>query len=94
MWKSLKPGERVSLGDTIRHISSLSKAAFGEKVYQVVRSELHYFEIMIKPEILNGKESERKIIRYIDIGYHMLVEIWLDQFGGSGGSGYITNESA
>ena len=92
MWKSLKPGERVSLGDTIRHISSLSKAAFGEKVYQVVRSELHYFEIMVKPEF-NGKESERRIIKYIDIGYHLLVEIWLDQFNGNNGAAQRTNEA-
>jgi len=80
MWKSLKPGDRVSLGDTIRHISSLSKTAFGEKAYEVVRTELHYFEIMVKKELEDSRQAERKIIRYMDIGYHFLVEIWLDQF--------------
>ena len=80
MWKSLNPGERVKLGDIIRHISSLSKSAFGEDNYEVVRSELHYFEIAPKRQRVNGKEREIKIIRYIDIGYHLIVEVWLDQF--------------
>ncbi len=72
----------VSLGDLIRHITPLAVTAFGEKAYEVVRTELHYFEVMMrsaKPE----QESERKIIRYIDIGYHLGLEVWFDQMSGS-----------
>jgi hypothetical protein len=82
MWKSLKPGDRVEPGDIIRHISALSKSAFGERDYEVVKAELHYFEIAQKPESahLPDPVGERKIIKYIDIGYHLLVEVWLDTF--------------
>jgi len=80
MWKSLNPGESVSLGDIIRHISSHAVSAFGEKAYEVVRSELHYFEIAPKPETEREKEPERRIIKYIDIGYHLGLEVWFDQF--------------
>jgi hypothetical protein len=86
MWKSLKPGDRVQPGDIIRHTSPLSKSAFGENDYQVVKSELHYFEIAQKAENMPVPEStERKIIKYIDIGYHLLVEVWLDTFKHSNG---------
>jgi hypothetical protein len=79
MWKSLHPGDQVKTGDIIRHISSLSKSAFGEKSYEVVKTDLHYFEIAQKPEKISPQESERKIIKYIEIGYHFLVEIWLEE---------------
>jgi hypothetical protein len=91
MWKSLNPGERVKLGDIIRHISSLSKSAFGEENYEVVRTELHYFEIAPKPERTNSKERDRKIVRYIDIGYHLIVEVWLDQFTNANGGFSLGN---
>jgi hypothetical protein len=92
MWKSLKPGDRVTIGDTIRHMSSLSKSTFGERAYEVVKAELHYFEVMLKSGA-NGQETpERRIIKYIDIGYHFLVEVWLDQFANSNGSFRTSNE--
>ena len=65
MWKSLNPGEMVSLGDVIRHISSHAVSAFGEKAYEIVRNE---------------PQKDRRIIKYIDIGYHLGLEVWLDQF--------------
>jgi hypothetical protein len=83
MWKSLKPGEQVQPGDIVRHISSLSRSAFGEHTYEVVKADLHYFEIAEKPEQVNTKEPERRIIRYSDIGYHLVLEIW-DQLMNSG----------
>jgi hypothetical protein len=83
MWKSLKPGEQVRPGDIVRHISPYSKTAYGEQSYQVVRTELHYFEITAKPEKENPREHETKIIRYSDIGYHLILEIW-DQLMNSG----------
>jgi len=86
MWKSLKPGDRVTIGDTIRHISSLSKSTFGERPYEVVKSELHYFEVMQKSETNEQEAPERRIIKYIDIGYHLLVEVWLEHIANPGGS--------
>ncbi len=77
MWKSLNPGDSVSLGDIIRHISPHAISAFGERVYQVVKTEMHYFEIMMQPDRAE-QEPERKIIRYFDIGYHLGLEVWLD----------------
>jgi hypothetical protein len=76
MWKSLKPGEQVQPGDIVRHISTHSKSAFGEHAYEVVKTELHYFEIEEKAEVPDKPKSERKIIRYSDIGYHFVLEIW------------------
>ena len=83
MWKSLNPGENVSLGDVIRHITPHAISAFGERLYQVVRAELHYFEISPKKEYSESDDhpAERRIIKYTDIGYHLGVEIWLDQMG-------------
>jgi hypothetical protein len=83
MWKSLNPGESVSLGDIIRHISPHAISAFGERLYQVVRAELHYFEISPKQDAEAKSEiiNERKIIKYTDIGYHLGVEVWLNQMG-------------
>lgn len=81
MWKSLLPGDRVQPGDIIRHISSLAKTAFGDNAFEVVKSDLHYFEIAAKPDQQEEPLPERKIIRYADIGYHFLVEIWLEKAG-------------
>jgi hypothetical protein len=81
MWKSLLPGDRVKTGDIVRQISPHAKSAFGDSSYEVVKSELHYFEIAQKPETRTRTESERKIIKYIEIGYHFLVEIWLEDSG-------------
>jgi hypothetical protein len=83
MWKSLNPGESVSLGDIIRHITPHAISAFGERLYKVVRTELHYFEISPKQDQDTGPDvlPDRKIIKYTDIGYHLGVEIWLEQMG-------------
>ena len=81
MWKSLNPGESVTMGDVIRHISSQAMAAFGEITYEVVCSELHYFVIAPKQASSDSKpgEPERRIIRYSDIGYHLGLEVWWEQ---------------
>jgi hypothetical protein len=88
MWKALNPGDSVSLGDLIRHITPMAITAFGEKAYEVVRTELHYFEIMMR-SAKSEQETERKIIRYSDIGYHLGLEVWLDQITG-GNAEYAT----
>ena len=91
MWKSLKPGEQVQPGDIVRHISSHSKSAFGEHTYEVVKADLHYFEIEEKAEEPDSSRSERRIIRYSDIGYHRVLEIWEQLMNGSEGfqPGYL-----
>jgi hypothetical protein len=76
MWKSLKPGEQVRPGDLVRHISPHSKSAFGERAYEVVKTELHYFEIAEQPINQETRGQETRIIRYSDIGYHLILEIW------------------
>jgi hypothetical protein len=79
MWKSLRSEDQVKPGDIIRHTSSHAKSAFGEKSYEVVKTDLHYFEIAQKLEKVSGQDAERRIIKYIEIGYHFLVEIWLEE---------------
>jgi len=76
MWKSLKPGEQVQPGDIVRHTSSQARSAFGEHTYEVVKTDMHYFEIAEKPSEVDSREPERRIIRYSDIGYHLVLEIW------------------
>ena len=77
MWKTLHPGERVAPGDTVRYQPSPSNLSYSDKIYQVVKSELHYFEVIVKPGKENaGEHPDRKIIKYIDIGYHLGLEVW------------------
>jgi hypothetical protein len=77
MWKAILQGEKVAQGDTIRYQPSDSNLSFKGKVYEVVKTEQHYFEVIIKPDEDAAKEdSDRKIIKYIDIGYHLGLEVW------------------
>ncbi|HEX9512858.1 MAG TPA: hypothetical protein VF939_20350 [Puia sp.] len=79
MWKSLNPGEKVQKGDTIRYqLKSAYLSSSKEEIYDVVKVELHYFEIALKPDKENNEEPDRKIIKYTDVGYHIRLEIWLD----------------
>ena len=92
MWKSLQPGDRVSLGDIVRNSASHSQSALGESDYEVVKADLYHFEVVPKTERGNGREPERKIIKYIEIGYHFLVEIWLDHIANPGSSFHTSSE--
>jgi predicted DNA-binding protein (MmcQ/YjbR family) len=76
MWKTINPGDHVTLGDTVRYQPSSYHSSFREKIYQVVKTEQHYFEISVKPD--KEEIAERRIIKYIDIGYHLGVEVWLE----------------
>jgi len=79
MWKPINPGDQVTLGDTVRYQPSYYNSSFREKVYQVVKTEQHYFEISVKPDEEEIMESSvRRIIKYVDIGYNLGVEIWLE----------------
>ena len=78
MWKPLLPGQKVALGDTIRYRPSSSNLSNKETVYQVVKTELHYFEVAVKPEKEHAEgHIDRKVIKYMDIGYHLGVEIFV-----------------
>ena len=79
MWKLMQPGEKVSLGDTVRFQPSINSSLYKEKIYQVFKTEQHYFEIVVKLENENFIVNPvRRIVRYIDIGYHIGVELWTE----------------
>jgi len=80
MWKSLKHGELVSTGDTLRYQSNSKSLLPKDEVYLVIRTDQHYFEIIQKSTNENITESpRRKVVRYLDIGYNLLVERWSEQ---------------
>jgi hypothetical protein len=61
--ENLNHGENVSVGDTLR--------------YQSGSNNQHYFEIIQKTSNENGIDPpRRKVVRYLDIGYNVLVERW------------------
>jgi hypothetical protein len=77
MWKSLKQGESVSAGDTLRYQSNSNSLMSQDQTYQVFKIEQHYFELIRKVTgIEDGESPIRKIVRYIDIGYNILLEKW------------------
>ena len=77
MWKSLNPGEKVHAGDTVRYrSSSLFLASYLNKIYDVVKTDSHYFEIKIRADRPDINDPDRKVIKYMDVGYHISLEIW------------------
>jgi len=79
MWKTLKQGEKVSLGDTLRYQSTSNNLLQKDEQYLVVRIDQHYFEIIHKSSDENTIEPpRRKVVRYLDIGYNVLVERWFE----------------
>jgi hypothetical protein len=82
MWKIIQPGEKVALGDTVRFLPSNNSSLYKERVYQVFKTEQHYFEIVAKLENDNFMENPvRRIVRYMDIGYHVGIEVWEESGG-------------
>lgn len=80
MWIPLKHGESVSVGDTLRYQSNSNSLLPKDEVYLVVRIDQHYFEIIQKISNENALEPpRRKVVRYLDIGYNILVERWSEQ---------------
>jgi hypothetical protein len=76
MWKALNHGENVSVGDSIRYRSKSNQPRDGD-VYLVVKTDQHYFEIVKKSDNCEVPEPPpRKVVRYIDIGYNVLIERW------------------
>ncbi|GGB20524.1 hypothetical protein [Puia dinghuensis] len=77
MWKTLKPGEPVAIGDTIRYRKNNNGVVPNGEVYQVVKEDQHYFEICPQGGgDVSADDIHRKIIRYIDIGYNLSLERW------------------
>ena len=77
MWKSLNPGDKVLIRDIIRYRPGTPKLISPQnKIYEVVKSEQHYFEIVPSADQAGEGEPARKIIRYIDVGYNLHLEIW------------------
>lgn len=77
MWKSLKYGEKVSTGDTLRFRSNSNSLLSQDETYLVLRIDQHYFEIVRR--VGNDQTAgspDRKVVRYIDIGYNVLLERW------------------
>jgi hypothetical protein len=80
MWKTLKHGEQVSTGDTLRYQSNSNSLTAKDEAYLVIRTDQHYFEIIQKSANENTTEPpRRKVVRYLDIGYNILVERWSEQ---------------
>jgi len=80
MWKTLHHGEKVSIGDTLRYLLASNNLLPKDEQYLVVRIDQHYFEIVHKLSDENTIEPpRRKVVRYLDIGYNVLVERWSEQ---------------
>jgi hypothetical protein len=77
MWKTIYHGEKVTLGDTIRYQPSSSNLSYKLKIYKVIKTDQHYFEMIVNADKDEKAENlERRIIKYIDIGYHLGLEVW------------------
>jgi hypothetical protein len=80
MWKTLNPGERVIAGDTIRYrLGSSRFTASPDVLYEVVKTDQHYFEVAARTEGGGLDNNDRKIIKYTDVGYHIKLEVWSDK---------------
>jgi hypothetical protein len=77
MWKSMNPGDKVLEGDTIRYRSgSAPSLSSPDKIFDVVKTEQHYFEVVARPARQHDDDADRRIIKYMDVGYHLSLEIW------------------
>jgi hypothetical protein len=45
-------------------------------IFDVVKTDLHYFEIVVREAIEGSSEPAWKIVKYTDVGYHINQEIW------------------
>jgi len=67
MWKSLKHGELVSTGDTLRYQSNSNNLLPKDEVYLVIRTDQHYFEIIQKSTNENTTDPpRRKVVRSLN----------------------------
>jgi hypothetical protein len=76
MWKPLHVMQIVQPGDKIRYVSPVQHLQ--EAQYQVVKTDLHYFIIIPVVPYAGIKTISNKVVRYFDIGYNILLEIWVN----------------
>ena len=79
MWKPIQTNERLTVGDILRYQPASSGLTNKDKIYEVVKTEVHYLEVIEKQEGPPVQEQPaRKVIRYMDIGYHLSLELYSD----------------
>lgn len=79
MWKPIQTNERLTVGDILRYQPASSGLTTKDKIYEVVKTEIHYLEVVEKQEGRPMQEQPaRKVIRYMDIGYHLSLELYSD----------------
>ena len=79
MWTALNHGERVSVGDTIRFRSRANSQLMEAETLVVIKTDQFYFEVVRKADHHDGIEQQgRRFVRYIDIGYNVLLERWTE----------------
>ena len=81
MWKPLSAVDEVAPGDLVRymHAELILQKVPEDSLYEVVKAERHYFEIIPKTEqerLMASENAQRKIIKYIDLGYYVSLEVW------------------
>ena len=77
MWKLLDPGQPVQTGDLVRYGPGLPHpAALDDMIFDVVKTDQHYFVVAAKTDDDAPDHTDRSIIRYMDIGYKIALEIW------------------
>jgi hypothetical protein len=77
MWKQLDSGEIVQMGDIVRYRPGLPHpAALDKMVFDVIKADQHYFVVAMKDDVESGDNHARTIIKYIDVGYNINLEIW------------------
>ena len=77
MWKSLSLTQKVYQGDTIRFNNASREGINVDTLFQVVRTDQHYFEVQPVNQNLEAlQDLTKKIVRYFDIGYYIQIEIW------------------
>jgi hypothetical protein len=75
MWKSIKPGDPVHVGNMIRYHTNGQKEFPREEIYTITKVDQHYFEMVEQNADGNVKEtSTARAIRFIDIGYNIHLE--------------------
>lgn len=80
MWKLLDPGQSVQKGDLIRYRPGLPHpAVLDEIVFDVIKTDQHYFVVAVQAYDQTPDLRDRSIIKYMDIGYNIMLEIWSGQ---------------
>jgi len=77
MRKTIYYKEKVTLGDTIKYKPSSSNSSYKLKIYKVIKSDQHYFEIIVN----TGKDDKTENLERSIIYRHWLslkAEVWYE----------------